>query len=119
MLTGVCHCGAVRVEVSRRPRTLTECNCSICRRYGTQWAYYQASSVRVRAPRGATQAYAWGDQHLKFWRCSVCGCITHWSRARPRKDAYVGVNMRNFEPGELRSPRIRHLDGAKTWKYLD
>jgi hypothetical protein len=32
---------------------------------------------------------------------------------------YVGVNARNFEPAELGEVRIRLLDGAKTWKYVD
>lgn len=31
MLTATCHCGAVRVEVPRRPRSLTNCNCSTSR----------------------------------------------------------------------------------------
>ena len=43
MLTATCHCGAVRVDVPRKPRRLTSCNCSICRRYGTLWAYYKVS----------------------------------------------------------------------------
>jgi hypothetical protein len=33
--------------------------------------------------------------------------------------ARVGVNARNLDPGTLKSVRIRHLDGALTWKYLD
>ena len=45
-LTGTCHCGAVRIRVRQAPRTVTSCNCSICRRYGALWAYYQASSVQ-------------------------------------------------------------------------
>jgi hypothetical protein len=31
----------------------------------------------------------------------------------------MGVNIRNFDPALLRSVRVRHLDGASTWKYLD
>ena len=27
MLTATCYCGAVRVEVPRKPRRLTDCNC--------------------------------------------------------------------------------------------
>ena len=41
MLTATCHCGAVRVDVPRRPRSLTNCNCSVCRRYGTLWCLLQ------------------------------------------------------------------------------
>jgi hypothetical protein len=31
----------------------------------------------------------------------------------------MGVNARNFPPGDLGKIRIRLLDGADTWKYLD
>lgn len=57
MIAGTCHCGAVRIEIPRRPRTLTDCNCSICRRYGALWAYDKASTVRVIADPTATSGY--------------------------------------------------------------
>jgi len=96
MLTASCHCGAIRLEVSRTPRTLTDCNCSICRRYGALWAYYKATSVRMlRAPK-ATSVYSWGDKTLEFYRCSVCGCVTHHERTRKRPDSTIGLT-----PGTL------------------
>ncbi len=119
MLTATCHCGAVRIDVARKPRRLTSCNCSICRRYGTLWAYYKASEVEVKAARGATCEYAWGDKSLKFVRCATCGCITHWAPMRPNEASRMGVNARNFEPGAIASVRVRRLDGASTWKFLD
>jgi hypothetical protein len=119
MLTAMCHCGAVQVDVPRRPRSLTDCNCSICRRYGTLWAYYKASEVRVRAAGGATEKYSWGEKSLWFVRCCTCGCITHWQRVRPKKTSKMGANARNFAPIAVESIRIRRLDGASTWKYLD
>jgi hypothetical protein len=119
MLTASCHCGAVKIEVPRRPRRLTDCNCSICRRYGARWAYYQAPQVRIIAARGATASYSWGDRFLKFVRCANCGTVTHWQQSRGGNQARMGVNARNFEPGALGSVRVRRLDGAATWKYLD
>ncbi len=119
MLTASCHCGAVKIEVPRRPRSLTECNCSICRRYGTRWAYYQASTVRVIAARRATESYAWGDKWIRFVRCANCGTVTHWQQTRRNNNGRMGVNARNFEPGAVRSVRVRHLDGAATWTFLD
>lgn len=118
MLIARCHCGAVTVEVPRRPRTLTECNCSICRRYGTLWAYYKAAEVKVAAKRGATDGYTWGERTIRFVRCGQCGCVTHWERVRPGPEARMGVNARNFDPAELGRVRTRLLDGADTWKYL-
>ena len=119
MLAATCHCGAVRVEVPRRPRTLTSCNCSICRRYGALWAYYRVDAVRVHAARRATDEYAWGDRTLRIVRCATCGCVTHWAPMRRKADGRMGVNARNFEPGVLATARVRRLDGASTWKFLD
>lgn len=115
MLSATCHCSAVRVEIPRRPRSLTNCNCSLSRRYGTLWAYYPATQVRVT---GATSDYAWGDRRLRFVRCGSCGCITHWEHIVPTASARVGVNARNFDPAVLGPVRIRLLDGADSWKYL-
>ena len=119
MIAATCHCGAVRVSVPRRPRTLTNCNCSICRRYGTLWAYYEADSVRVDTGPQALQRYAWGDRHLWFVRCAHCGCVTHWEPVRRSVRSHVGVNMRNFAPEAIGSPTIRRLDGAASWKFVD
>ena len=41
MLIGSCHCGAVQIQVARKPRRLTSCNCSICRRHAGLWGYYE------------------------------------------------------------------------------
>ena len=52
MLTGSCHCGAVQIQVASKPRQLTSCNCSICRRNGGVWGYYDPSKVKVLARKG-------------------------------------------------------------------
>lgn len=117
MLTATCHCGALRVTVPRRPRSLTSCNCSICRRYGALWAYYKRDAVRVARARENAAEYVWGDRTLRFVRCAICGCVTHWETLG--SGGRIGVNARNFEPGALGPVRIRHLDGASTWKFLD
>jgi hypothetical protein len=118
-LEGSCHCGAIRIAVPRKPRTLTSCNCSICRRYGTLWMYFRRADVRITAARGATSAYSWGDRSLRFVRCATCGCVTHWEPVQLREDSRTGVNARNFDPTLVAATRIRRLDGASTWKFLD
>ena len=119
VITASCHCGAVQVTVPRKPRRLTACNCSICRRIGALWAYYRVSDVAVTGHPGRTASYAWGEKRLRFVRCKRCGCVTHWeplgSHARDR----MGVNARNFEPSVIESVRVRRLDGASTWRFLD
>jgi len=111
MLTATCHCGAVRVMVPGKPPTVTDCNCSICRRYGVLWAYYDASTVRVEAKAEALHRYSWGRKSQYFVRCATCGCVMCWQLISPNPDR-TGVNARNFEPEVLRSIPVEPLDGA-------
>ena len=117
MLTTHCHCGAVTIAIPRAPLSLTNCNCSICRRYGALWAYFDSAEVTVTAAPGATEIYAWGDHTLRFVRCATCGCVTHWEPVKGR-DARMGVNARNFDPAQLGDVTIRWLDGAGTEQYV-
>ena len=118
-LAATCHCGAVQIRVRRMVRTLTSCNCSICRRYGALWAYYAPHSVSIRAPRGALAKYSWNRRIRNYYRCARCGCVTHYAYRRRQRQTTVAVNAANFEPDLLKGVRIRHLDGAASWKLLD
>jgi len=120
MIEASCHCGSVKIEIPRKPRTLTDCNCSICRRYGPHWAYYNAADVRIRAGRGSLSSYLWGERRIRIVRCQQCGCVMHWVGTKNGGSGRMGVNMRNVvDPDVLKGVRIRHLDGARTWKFLD
>lgn len=118
MIESTCHCGAVRLEVPSAPQTVTDCNCSICRRYGGLWAYYSPKDVRVVAGEGVTDVYLWGDKTISIHRCHSCGCVSHWTALDKSLDR-MGVNARLMPPEILASARVRRLDGANTWKYLD
>ena len=119
MIEATCHCGAIRIAVPRRPRTLTNCNCSICRRYGALWAYYRASDVRIDSASAGRHGYVWGDREIRFVRCADCGCVTHWEPIVPRLADRMAVNARLFDPDALGPVRIRRFDGATSWRYLD
>ena len=115
MTEACCHCGAVKLEVECAPTELTSCNCSICRRLGTLWAYYAPAQVRVV---GNTVTYRWGDKTIDFHHCAGCGCTTHWSQVDPTRER-MGINARLMEPAVVAAARVRLLDGADTWRYLD
>jgi hypothetical protein len=119
MLIGTCHCRAVRIEIPRRPRTLTNCNCSICRRYGALWAYYKEAEVRIVCEPRATEGYVWGRKALRFVRCARCGCLTHWERVQSKEDARIAINARIFEPQTLGSVRVQMLDAASDWEGIE
>lgn len=116
MIKASCHCGAVELLLADAPTEVTECNCSICRRYGVLWAYCQPDQVGRNS--GPTDTYLWDDRSIAFHRCRQCGCVTHWSAVDPQHSR-MGVNARLLDPATLAAARVRHLDGAGTERYLD
>jgi hypothetical protein len=113
-----CHCGAVTIALSVIPREVTECNCSLCRKYGVLWAYLEASELGVTPDPSSTGAYAWNGRHVDFHHCRTCGCVTHWTPRDPMRSRR-GINARLLPADVLAKAKIRHLDGADTGKYLD
>src|SRR5512146_1859646 len=75
MIEGSCHCGAVQWRFAGMPEGATACNCTVCRRYGTLWAYdYEGEGIEVSGP---TQAYVRGKA-IGFHFCPGCGCVAFW-----------------------------------------
>ena len=119
MIRGSCHCGAVSFELAEHRDFLTDCNCSICRRYGALWLHCNRSEVQLECPEDATVRYEWGDHLLGFHHCRTCGCITHWSSSMDDQPESMAVNCRLAEPADIEGMRIRRFDGADSWQYLD
>ncbi len=97
MVKASCHCGAVRLQIAAAPTEITDCNCSICRRYGVLWAYYPPDAVSIATSGKGTQTYMWDDRSLAFHRCPDCGCVTHWAPVDPAVGR-MGVNARLMDP---------------------
>jgi hypothetical protein len=114
-MEATCHCGAVRFEVARPPENVYDCNCSICRRLGTLWAYYRPDEVRrVRGP-DSTRSYRWGPGDIEFHTCATCGCTTHWQAAVNADAARkMGINARLMDELDRSTIHVRRIDGAGT-----
>ena len=119
MIQGSCHCGAVRFEIGEHRGWLTECNCSVCRRYATLWLHSDVSRVTLECEPDATIAYVWGDKTLALHSCRTCGCTTHWISIDADEPDSMAVNCRMADPAEIAELPIRQFDGAKTWRYID
>jgi len=112
-----CHCGAIVIVLAKAPSEITQCNCSLCRSYGVIWTYVEADGINMAVDL-RTDTYAWNGRHVDFHRCSLCGCVTHWT-PRDAKRSDRGINANLLPADVVRSARLRHLDGAGTGKYLD
>ena len=110
MLQGSCHCGAVQWKFAGTPEGATACNCTVCRRYGSLWAYdYEGEGISVSGP---TQAYVRGKA-IEFHFCPKCGCVAFWRGLKSSEDGRrrVAVNLRLAEPEAVASVPIDHFDG--------
>ena len=117
MIQGACHCGAVQWQFEGHPDGATACNCTVCRRYGTLWAYdYEGEGISVS---GRTQAYNRGEA-IEFHFCPVCGNVAFW-RGRQSDQAgrrRIAVNLRLAEPDAVAQIPIDHFDGLNTFNDL-
>ena len=117
MLEGACHCGAVRWTFEGMPPDATACNCTICRRYGTLWAYdYEGEKIGVTGP---TRAYSTKGT-LGFHFCEKCGCVAYWRLLQPEADGRrrIAVNLRLAAPEAVADIPIEHFDGLATFEDL-
>ena len=119
MHDGSCHCGAVRLTLPSTPVVATDCNCSLCRRIGGPWVYYEFGTVRIDGHPEATAEYIQSGGSMRTIHCRSCGCVTHWEPLVPTEGAKHGVNLGNFEPTLIASVKVRKFDGANTWKFFD
>lgn len=118
MIQGSCHCGAVRWSLDKLPDEATACNCTVCRRYGTLWAYgFENEDIHVS---GDTRTYAWGGHNIGFHFCGNCGCIASWWAIKEGNDGrrFGAVNLRLAEPDSVATILIRHHEGFETGKDL-
>jgi len=89
------------LDIEVAPSEVTECNCSICRRYGALWAYdFEGEKISVS---DGTRVYLWGRKWIEFHFCPKCGCIVYWRGARRGKDGRrpIGFNLRLAEPNAV------------------
>ena len=118
MIHGSCHCGAVDWSFEGVPESATACNCTVCRRYGTLWAYgYEGAGVEVSGP---TKAYVRGDRWLGFHFCTTCGCVAYYRALDVDADGRrrLVVNLRMSEPDAIARIPIRHFEGLESFKEL-
>ena len=76
MLNLACLCGQIRIELTKRPDFIHECNCTLCSKTGARWGYFHPSEVSVE---GSTLGYSRRDKddpnaEIRF--CPTCGSTT-------------------------------------------
>jgi hypothetical protein len=121
MLTGTCHCGAAHWTYDGDPGSVTACNCTLCRRYGTLWAYdFENEKIHVHGPTAAYTSRDAANPSLEILFCPTCGCVLSWRGLRLREDGRrrIAVNVRLAPPEAVADLPIDHFDGLDTFDDL-
>jgi hypothetical protein len=116
MIKAACHCGAVRFEIAEAPVWVLDCNCSICRRHGALWSYYQGERqalLLAQPDPAATAIYLWNDRAIELHHCRVCGCVTHIRGVAPPALTF-GVNARLMVGLDPAKVAVRQIDNGHT-----
>ena len=76
-LTGHCHCGAIRVELTTALTAgelpLRACQCSFCQRHGSLTTADPQGRLHIEAAPGAANRYRFGLGVTDFLLCAECG----------------------------------------------
>lgn len=119
MIEANCHCGNVKITIPNSTETVTSCNCSVCHRFGALWAYFEPIEVSISCSEDTLGAYSWGDKTIEFYHCKNCGCVTHYMPTEIGNKDRMAVNFRLVPSNTLNTIKLRHFDGAQTWKFID
>lgn len=119
VLTGRCHCGACGWTFDGDPGPVTACNCSLCSRYGTLWAYdFENERVAVDGELRAYRRPGKDDPSLEILFCPTCAGVIAWRGLRLEPDGRrrMAVNLRMADLDAVAHLPIKHFDGLDTFE---
>jgi len=122
-----CKCGAVTLEVARKPDFIHECNCTLCTGAVARWGYYHPDEVAVG---GTTSGHRRTDKptaNAEVHACRTCEATTHFVMTEEvialHGNTMMGVNMWLADPADLAGVEVRYPDGLAwsgqgEWEYV-
>lgn len=117
MLTGGCHCAAIRYEIDAEPASRTICHCTMCR--GTTGAPCVAWFTVPKAAwrlKGSPTEYR-SSAHATRYFCSVCGTqVAFADDALPNE---IDVSTCTLDDPSLAAPTAHiFTDSQVAWLQL-
>lgn len=114
-IPATCNCGDITLTAPGHPEeAINECQCTICRRYGAEWAYYNTNGVKIEKKDGASmRTWDWGEKpQNKFYSCSKCMVIIMWYPNEVKEGgSQMGLNSRLMDPEAIKGVnRIKCFD---------
>lgn len=112
-IVATCHCGNTTLIVKKLQDTITQCNCSICRRLASKWMYFKSDEVTVSFKSHESKTYIWGDKEIVFHHSPLCGCSTHYTGTLCSELDRIAINANMLKPKLIENLEIRRFNGAE------
>lgn len=110
-LTGGCHCGAVRFEVTTDLAQVIRCNCSLCSMRGWLLTFAPAESFRLVSGEESLVDYQFNKKVIHHLFCKVCGVESFGRGLGPGGKEMCAVNVRCLDGVDLTQLSPRDFDG--------
>jgi len=111
---GSCLCRAVKYEITSRPKALSHCHCSQCRKsHGAAFASYGSVPRKdLHLIQGAEHmtAYRSSESVLRQF-CSQCGSSLFWSKSNGDHADWVSIALGTLDTA-FTSGKQRHIEVA-------
>jgi hypothetical protein len=112
-MDGGCHCGRVRFRVSADLESVTECNCSICRKKAFLHLIVPPEKFELLSGKDDLATYEFNTRTAKHTFCKHCGIHSFYvPRSDPDK---IDVNVRCLDEVDLDAIAPKPFDG-RNWE---
>ena len=112
-MDGGCHCGRVRFRVSADLESVTECNCSICRKKAFLHLIVPPENFELLSGKDDLATYEFNTRTAKHTFCKYCGIHPFYvPRSDPNK---IDVNVRCVDGIDLAAIAPKKFDG-RNWE---
>lgn len=111
--TGSSHCGRGSYEADADLSQVMSCNCSICRRIGSLFAFVPEDKFRLKSGADTLTDYQFNRKVIHHLFCPTCGVKAVGRGTRPNGTPMVAINVRRLDGVDLDALNIRKFDGAK------
>jgi hypothetical protein len=109
---GSCLCGAVKYQIRSRPKALSHCHCSQCRKsHGAAFASYGSvmrSNLELLQGGEDLKSYQSSESVVRQF-CSHCGSSMFWSRAQGEFAEWISVALGTLDT-HFTSDNQKHVE---------
>ena len=109
--TGGCHCGRVSYRAAADLRQVLDCNCSICEKRGTLWAFVKAPQFELLKGADALTDYQFAKKTIHHRFCQSCGVGSYSQGLAPNGEETFAVNVRCLDGVDVTALKPVPFDG--------